>query len=226
MDRSTSRALVAEGDDAIRGLLQAALCGDGLQVVAARDSNEAVSALALEHIDVLVLDTDLAPVSGIELCVRLRNQLVDLPIVFMTKDAALEDRIDALLAGGDAILEHPVHVNELVARVRRILWRVEIAAGQTARVADVFLDDERGVVLHHGVPIDLSMTEYQLLRYLLVNRGQTLTRSQILQTIWGSARCSPKLVDVYVGYLRKKLPDSVNIRSVRSLGYVLEPSPR
>ena len=218
--------LVAEADDGIRGLLDAALCGDGLHVVAARDSNEAVSALALERIDVLVTDTDLTPMSGVELCVRLRSQLVDIPIVFITKDAALEERIDAFLAGGDAVLEHPVHVNELVARVRRILWRVEIAAGQSARVADVSLDDERGVVLHHGIPIDLSMTEYQLLRYLLVNRGQTLSRGQILQSIWGSERCSPKLVDVYVGYLRKKLPDSVNIRSVRSLGYVLEPTPR
>ena len=218
--------LVAEADDDIRGLLHAALGGDGLHVVAARDSNEAVSALAREHIDVLVADTDLTPMSGIELCVWTRSQHLDIPIVFITEDAALEDRIGALLAGGDAILEHPVHGNELVARVRRILWRVEIAAGQTTRVADVALDDERGVVLHHGVPIDLSMTEYQLLRYLLVNRGQTLSRSQILQSIWGSERCSPKLVDVYVGYLRKKLPDSVNIRSVRSLGYVLEPTPR
>ena len=82
------------------------------------------------------------------------------------------------------------------------------------------------MALHNGTPIDLSITEYRLLRYLLVNRGQTVTRSQILQSIWGTDRCSPKLVDVYVGYLRKKLPDSVNIRSVRSLGYVLEPSPQ
>jgi two-component system, OmpR family, response regulator len=119
-----------------------------------------------------------------------------------------------------------VHVNEFVARVRRILWRVEIAAGQQARVGNLSLDEARGVALDNGTPIDLSITEYRLLRYLLANRGQTVTRSQILQSIWGADRSSPKLVDVYVGYLRKKLPDSVNIRSVRSLGYVLELSPQ
>ena len=218
--------LVAEGDETTRRLLQAALCADGLQVVPARDSNEAVSALALERIDLIVADTALGPIGGIELCLRLRSQMIDLPIVFVSKDAELEERIEALLAGGDAVLAQPVHVNELVARVRRILWRVEIAARRQARVGDLSLDDARGVALDNGTPIDLSITEYRLLRYLLVNRGQTVTRSQILQSIWGTDRCSPKLVDVYVGYLRRKLPDSVNIRSVRSLGYVLEPSPQ
>ena len=191
-----------------------------------RDSNEALSALALERIDLIVADTTLGPIGGIELCLRLRSQMIDVPIVFVSKDADLGERIDALLAGGDAVLAQPVHVNELVARVRRILWRVEIAAGQRARVGNLSLDDTRGVALDNGTPIDLSITEYRLLRYLLVNRGQTVTRSQILQSIWGTDRCSPKLVDVYVGYLRKKLPESVNIRSVRSLGYVLEPSPQ
>jgi DNA-binding response OmpR family regulator len=218
--------LVAEGDETTRLLLLAALGADGLQVVPARDSNEAVSALALERIDLIVADTALRPIGGIELCLRLRSQMIDVPIVFVSKDAELEERIDALLAGGDAVLVQPVHVNELVARVRRILWRVEIAAGQQARVGNLSLDDARGVALDNGTPIDLSITEYRLLRYLLVNRGQTVTRSQILQSIWGAERTSPKLVDVYVGYLRKKLPDSVNIRSVRSLGYVLEPAPQ
>jgi two-component system OmpR family response regulator len=218
--------LVAEGDEATRRPLQAALCADGLQVVPARDSNEALSVMALERIDLIVADTALSPIGGIELCVRLRSQMIDVPIVFVSKDADLEDRIDALLAGGDAFLMHPVHVNELVARVRRILWRVEIAEGERARVGDLSLDDTRGVALDNGIPIELSITEYRLLRYLLVNRGQTVSRSQILQSIWGTDRCSPKLVDVYVGYLRKKLPESVNIRSVRSLGYVLEPSPQ
>jgi len=218
--------LVAEGDETTRLLLLAALGADGLQVVPARDSNEAVSALALERIDLIVADTALRPIGGIELCLRLRSQMIDVPIVFVSKDAELEERIDALLAGGDAVLVQPVHVNELVARVRRILWRVEIAAGQQARIGNLSLDDARGVALDNGTPIDLSITEYRLLRYLLVNRGHTVTRSQILQSIWGAERTSPKLVDVYVGYLRKKLPDSVNIRSVRSLGYVLEPAPQ
>jgi two-component system response regulator TrcR len=218
--------LVAEGDEATRNLMQAALGADGLQVVVARDSNEALSALALERIDLIVGDTALRPIGGIELCVRLRSQMIDVPIVFVSNDADLSERIDALLAGGDAFLVQPVHGNELVARVRRILWRVEIASRENARVGDLSLDDARGMALDNGTPIELSITEYRLLRYLLVNRGQTVTRSQILQSIWGTERCSPKLVDVYVGYLRKKLPDSVNIRSVRSLGYVLEPASR
>ena len=159
--------------------------------------------MALERIDLIVADTALSPIGGIELCVRLRSQMIDVPIVFVSKDADLEDRIDALLAGGDAFLVHPVHVNELVARVRRILWRVEIAEGQRARVGDLSLDDTRGEALDNGIPIELSITEYRLLRYLLVNRGQTVSRSQILQSIWGTERCSPKLVDVYVGYLRE-----------------------
>ena len=135
-------------------------------------------------------------------------------------------RIEALLAGGGPVLAQPVHVNELVPQVRgscggsRSPLVGKHVSGTSRSTAP------RGVALDNGTPIDLSITEYRLLRYLLVNRGQTVTRSQILQSIWGTDRCSPKLVDVYVGYLRRKLPDSVNIRSVRSLGYVLEPSPQ
>ncbi len=224
VDRGTPRVLVADDDEHSRGLLQAALGADGLQVLTARNSDEAEHALSLGHPDLAVLDTALEPVGGVELCLRWRSRGIDIPIVFVAQSAEPEARIDALLAGGDAFLMHPVSVNELVARVRRILWRMDINAARDLRVADLSIDDERGAVLHNGSPIELSLTEYRLLRYLVVNGGQIVTRRQILQSIWGAESCSPKVVDVYVGYLRRKLPESVAIRSVRSVGYVLEPT--
>jgi len=222
VDRSAAWALVADGDDRTRRLLQAALFGAGLRVISARNSDEATEAVTSGHPDIAVVDVSLEPVDGIELCLRWRSEAIDMPVVFVSRSEEEEARIDALLAGGDALLVHPVSVSELVARVRRILWRRDIAAGQTNRVADLEIDDLTGEVLHGGKRLDLSATEYRLLRYLLANRGQILTRRQILQTIWTDESVSPKIVDVYVGYLRRKLPDSVAIRSVRSLGYVLE----
>ena len=88
----------------------------------------------------------------------------------------------------------------------------------------IVLDDRASRALHRGRPLQLSATEFRLLRFLLVNRGQVLSRTQILQSIWGPNHPSRKAVDVYVGYLRRKLPESVSIRTVRSLGYVLEPT--
>ncbi len=219
-------ALVGGGDEHFRGLLRDALGGDGLQVVLARDSDETLAAMADAPPDIAIIDTALEPVDGIELCLRWRSHGIDVPIVFVSSHTEVETRIDALLAGGDAFLMHPVHVKELVARVRRILWRTTIAADRSGRVADLTIDEDRGAVVHHGRTIDLSTTEFRLLHYLLVNRGHIVTRAQILQTIWGSERCSPKVVDVYIGYLRRKLPSSVSIRSVRSVGYVLEPTSR
>jgi two-component system OmpR family response regulator len=222
VDPSSPRVLVADGDDHTRGLLRAALCGDGLRVVTARNSDEATHTMETERPDIAVIDTALEPVDGIELCLRWRSEAIDVPIVFVSKHDDAEARIDALVAGGDVFLVQPVSINELVARVRRILWRRDIAAGQSMRIGDLTIDDVHGEVLHDGKPLELSTTEYRLLRYLLANYGQILTRRQILEAIWSDERVSPKVVDVYVGYLRRKLPESITIRSVRSLGYVLD----
>ncbi len=179
-DRGVPRVLVADGDDHTRSLLRAALRADGLRVIAARNSDQATKLMASGQPDIAVIDTELEPVDGIELCLRWRSDAIDVPIVFVSSREDDKARIDALLAGGDAYLVHPVSLNELVARVRRILWRRDIVAGQRIRIADLTIDDRAGEVVHEGRALELSSTEYRLLRYLLANRGQILTRSQII----------------------------------------------
>ncbi len=208
----------------MRSQLRGALERAGFEVRLVGDGASAQTLLTRFAPDVVVLDMNLALIDGLELCARWRAQGIHTPVLFITRRARLEDRLHALDIGGDCVLMKPLVTDELVARMGRLLWRVAVARTGGEQCGTIVLDDRARRALHRGRPLQLSATEFRLLRFLLVNRGQVLSRNQILQSIWGPDHPSRKAVDVYVGYLRRKLPESVSIRTVRSLGYVLEPT--
>ncbi len=173
----------------------------------------------------IVLDVMLPDLDGFEVCRRLRGDGVDTPVLFLTARDGTEDTVRGLTLGGDDYVTKPFSLEEIVARVQALLRRTGRAAPSSKlALADLEMDDDAHVVRRAGVRIDLSATEYKLLRHLLGNAGRVLSRAQILDHVWeydfgGSAG----VVETYVSYLRKKVDrfDPPLIHTVRGVGYTL-----
>jgi two-component system, OmpR family, response regulator len=219
------RVLVTDDEDNIRFLLDAALRHFGFEVHLAASGREALGAVAETKPDLIVLDVMLPDLDGFEVCRRLRSDGVRVPVLFLTARDGTEDKVRGLTLGGDDYVTKPFSLEEVVARVRAILRR---ASGETPtsvlRFADLEMDEDAHVVRRAGTAVDLSPTEYKLLRYLLVNSGRVVTRAQILDHVWeydfgGEAT----VVETYVSYLRKKLDPLGEplIKTVRGVGYAL-----
>jgi two-component system OmpR family response regulator len=219
------RVLVTDDEDNIRFLLDAALRHFGFDVYLAASGREALGAVAETKPDLIVLDVMLPDLDGFEVCRRLRSDGVRVPVLFLTARDGTEDKVRGLTLGGDDYVTKPFSLEEVVARVRAILRR---ASGDTPtsvlRFADLEMDEDAHVVRRANTAVDLSPTEYKLLRYLLVNSGRVVTRAQILDHVWeydfgGEAT----VVETYVSYLRKKLDPLGEplIKTVRGVGYAL-----
>jgi two-component system OmpR family response regulator len=170
----------------------------------------------------------LPDLDGFEIMRRLRNDGEKVPVLFLTARDAVDDKVRGLTLGGDDYVTKPVRLEEVVARIQVILRRQGIARNDTKlSLADLEMDDEAHLVRRAGTTIDLSPTEYNLLRYLLLNAGKVLSRNQILDHVWqydfgGHAT----VVETYISYLRKKV-DSLGpplIQTVRGVGYSLRTS--
>jgi two-component system OmpR family response regulator len=219
------RVLVTDDEDNIRFLLDAALRHFGFDVYLAASGREALGAVAETKPDLIVLDVMLPDLDGFEVCRRLRSDGVRVPVLFLTARDGTEDKVRGLTLGGDDYVTKPFSLEEVVARVRAILRR---ASGDmptsVLRFADLEMDEDAHVVRRANTAVDLSPTEYKLLRYLLVNSGRVVTRAQILDHVWeydfgGEAT----VVETYVSYLRKKLDPLGEplIKTVRGVGYAL-----
>ncbi len=219
------RVLVTDDEDNIRFLLDAALRHFGFEVYLAASGREALGAVAETKPDLIVLDVMLPDLDGFEVCRRLRSDGVRVPVLFLTARDGTEDKVRGLTLGGDDYVTKPFSLEEVVARVRAILRR---ASGDmptsVLRFADLEMDEDAHVVRRANTAVDLSPTEYKLLRYLLVNSGRVVTRAQILDHVWeydfgGEAT----VVETYVSYLRKKLDPLGEplIKTVRGVGYAL-----
>ena len=176
-----------------------------------------------------MLDVGLPGVDGFEVCRRLRAAGDQTPVIFLTARDADEDKISGFTQGGDDYLTKPFSLEELVARVRAVLRRTGPQAPPSRlRYADLELDEETLRVTRAGRPIQLSPTEFKVLRYLMLNRERVLSKAQILDHVWdydfgGNAG----VVENYISYLRKKV-DAVDpplIHTVRGFGYVLRTDP-
>ncbi len=219
------RVLVTDDEDNIRFLLDAALRHFGFDVVLAANGREALGAVANGKPDLIVLDVMLPDLDGFEVCRRLRADGVRVPVLFLTARDGTEEKVRGLTLGGDDYVTKPFSLEEVVARVRAILRRANgDAPTSVLRFADLEMDEDAHVVRRGGVAVDLSPTEYKLLRYLLINAGRVVTRAQILDHVWeydfgGEAT----VVETYVSYLRKKLDPLGEplIRTVRGVGYAL-----
>jgi two-component system, OmpR family, response regulator len=228
MPRMTEKAhiLVVDDEANIRDLLSIALRHVGFEVTTADTCLAAQNIVVKQAPDLLVLDVMLPDGDGIELCQRLRRDGMRAPVLFLTARDATEDKVRGLTVGGDDYVTKPFSLEELVARVRAVLRRVQgdENVSKALSFADVVLDDDSHEVRRDGHIVNLSPTEFKLLRFLIANAGRVLSKAQILDHVWqydfdGDAN----VVETYVSYLRKKL-DPLGppiLHTVRGVGYVL-----
>jgi two-component system OmpR family response regulator len=224
-----SRVLVVDDEPNIVDVLSMALRFQGFEVESAGTGREALAAVTAFRPHLLLLDVMLPDMEGFDVAKRLGAQRSEVPIIFLTARDATEDKVRGLTMGGDDYVTKPFSLEELVARVRTILRRSGAARPDSGRLTfeDLELDEDAHEVVRGGEPIDLTATEFRLLRYLMLNPRRVLTRAQLLDHVWnydfaGDAR----VLETYVSYLRKKLDahGAPLIQTVRGVGYALRPA--
>jgi two-component system response regulator MprA len=216
------RILVVDDEPSVRDALDRALRMDGYRVQLASDGTEALDALAHTPPDAIVLDVLMPEPNGLEVCRRLRAAGDRTPVLMLTARDAVPDRVKGLDAGADDYLVKPFALEELGARLRALLRRSGSPVEDPLRYADIVLDPA-GHTVHRGERlIELTRTEYLLLELLMNHPRQVLTRTQIFEHVWGyDFGPSSNSLEVYVGYLRRKLGEPRVIQTVRGVGYVL-----
>jgi two-component system, OmpR family, response regulator len=225
-----SRVLVVDDERNITDLLATALRFVGYEVATAGNGREALDAAGTFVPDLVVLDVMLPDHDGFEVCRRLRAGGVRAPVIFLTARDATEDKVAGLRMGADDYVTKPFSLEELIARIEVILRRAAGEAGgavgpdERFEVADLTMDIPRHEVRRAGQPINLSPTEFRLLRYLLANAGHVLSKTQILDHVWDyDFDGDGNVVETYISYLRRKLDryDPPLIHTVRGVGYTL-----
>ena len=223
------RLLLVDDEENLRSMLEAALRHSGFDVVPVGSGREALDAVKAERPDLIVLDVMLPDIDGFEVCRRLRTEGDRTPVLFLTARDATEDKVRGLTLGGDDYLVKPFSLEELVARIGSVLRRTGTAKpGSRLACADLELDDDAHRVTRAGEPVNLSPTEYNLLRYLLVNQGRVLSKAQILDHVWQyDFGGDGGVVETYIGYLRRKVDHVAPklIHTIRGVGYSLRESP-
>ncbi|HET9542912.1 MAG TPA: response regulator transcription factor [Acidimicrobiales bacterium] len=223
------RLLLVDDEENLRSMLDAALRHSGFDVVPVGSGREALDAVKAERPELIVLDVMLPDIDGFEVCRRLRTEGDRTPVLFLTARDATEDTVRGLTLGGDDYLVKPFSLEELVARIGSVLRRTGTAKpGSRLACADLELDDDAHRVTRAGEPVNLSPTEYNLLRYLLVNQGQALSKAQILDHVWQyDFGGDGGVVETYIGYLRRKVDHVAPklIHTIRGVGYSLRESP-
>jgi len=222
---SEARVLVVDDEPYIADLLATGLRFVGFEVRVAASGLEALTAVREWKPDLLVLDVMMPDVDGFEVTRRLRGEGRTTPVLFLTARDSTEDKVHGLTIGGDDYVTKPFSLEEIVARVRAVLRRH--AADQVddgiVRYADLVLDEDAHEVHRAGEPIDLTPTEFSLLRFLLVNAGRVVSKAQILDHVWSyDFGGDGGVVESYISYLRRKVDapfDVALIRTVRGVGY-------
>jgi two-component system OmpR family response regulator len=221
-----ARILVVDDEPSIVDAVATALRYEGFDVDEAATGREALATVERTDPDLIVLDWMLPDIEGIEVGRRVRAQGFDTAILFLTAKDAIENKVDALRAGGDDYVTKPFSLAEIVARTHAILRRTASdLPGDILRFGDIVLDEARHEVHRGETQIPLTATEFSLLRYFMLNPRRVLSKSQILQNVWRyDFGGNSNVVETYVSYLRRKL-DSVGpplIKTVRQAGYMLE----
>ncbi|MEJ3655933.1 response regulator transcription factor [Actinomycetes bacterium KLBMP 9759] len=230
-DGSPLRVLVVDDEATLADLLSMALRYEGWEVRSAGDGLTALRTARDFRPDAVVLDVMLPDLDGLEVLRRLRDETPEVPVLFLTARDAVEDRIAGLTAGGDDYVTKPFSLEELVARLRGLLRRSGMAAaarqGPQLVVGDLELDEDSREVLRADELIELTTTEFELLRYLMRNPKRVLSKAQILDRVWNyDFGGQSNVVELYISYLRKKIDAgrSPMIHTVRGAGYVLKPA--
>ena len=230
------RILVVDDDRSVRESLRRSLAFNGYQVELANDGQAALDAVLVQRPDAMVVDVMMPRLDGLEVCRRMRAAGDELPILVLTARDAVSDRVAGLDAGADDYLPKPFALEELLARLRALLRRrtadeIAAAAGhaKVLQFGDLTLDPDTRDVRRGERPISLTRTEFTLLELLLSNPRRVLTRSQILEQVWGyDFPTTGNALEVYIGYLRRKTEAEGELRlihTVRGVGYVLRDTP-
>jgi two-component system OmpR family response regulator len=223
------KVLVVDDEASIRALLSATLRLTGFEVRVASGGNEALAAAAEYAPDLVVLDVMMPDLDGFEVAQRLRTSGRPVPVLFLTARDSVEDRISGLTVGADDYVAKPFSLEEVVLRIRAILRRSlgdqqQLVDGGVLRYADLEMDEDAHEVRRGGNRVDLSPTEFNLLRYLLTNAGRVVSKAQILDRVWNyDFGGDGRIVESYVYYLRRKIDkwDPPLIHTVRGVGYAL-----
>ena len=226
------RILVVDDDRAVRESLRRSLSFNGYSVELAHDGVEALAMIASDRPDALVLDVMMPRLDGLEVCRQLRSTGDDLPVLVLTARDSVSERVAGLDAGADDYLPKPFALEELLARVRALLRRTkpdDDAESAPMTFSDLALDPVTREVTRGQRRISLTRTEFSLLEMLIANPRRVLTRSRILEEVWGfDFPTSGNALEVYVGYLRRKTEAEGEprlIHTVRGVGYVLRETP-
>jgi two-component system, OmpR family, response regulator len=225
------RILLVEDEEPIRDLVTTALRFTGFTVETAATGPDGLALARNDAWHVLVVDVNLPGLDGFSLCRKLREAGDEVPVIFLTARDDPADLREGFTGGGDDYLTKPFSLEELVLRVEAMLRRGRGQANQRTRVVvgDVVLDEDAHRVWRGDREIELSPTEFRLLRYLMHNAGRVLSRPQIIEHVWDYGYAiEPSGVETYISYLRRKLADrdARLIRTVRGVGYTLrEPAP-
>jgi two-component system OmpR family response regulator len=229
-DGSPVRVLVVDDETTLTELLSMALRLEGWEIRSAGDGWTAVLTAREFRPDAVVLDVMLPDMDGLEVLRRLRAELLEVPVLFLTAKDAVSDRIAGLTAGGDDYVTKPFSLEEVVARLRGLLRRSRLSVPRDPLlvVGDLTMDEDSHEVRRGDQLIQLTATEFELLRYLMRNPRRVLSKAQILDRVWdydfgGQAN----VVELYISYLRKKIDAGrlPMIHTVRGAGYILKPAP-
>lgn len=221
------RVLVVEDEHKIANSIKKGLEQETFAVDVVYTGADGFDMASTEDYNVIILDILLPGMNGIEICQKLREQNIHTPILILTAKGQLEDKVNGLNAGADDYLAKPFAFEELVARVRALTRRPQESLGSTLKVGDLSLNTLTFEVKRGEKGIDLSSKEYALIDYLMRHPNQIITKDQIISHIWNyEADILPNTVEVYIGYLRKKIdnpfPDKKPlIQTVRGFGYRL-----
>jgi two-component system OmpR family response regulator len=226
--KTSHRVLVVDDEKSISDLISTSLRFVGFDVRTAATGSEALTVAEEFKPQAVVLDVMLPDLDGFEVCRQLRSEGLNIGVLFLTAKDGMEDKVAGLTIGGDDYMTKPFSLEELVARLRALLRRIGVVEIDTddekIRFADLELNEATHEVHRGGQLLEMSPTEFQLLRYLLINADRVVSKSQILDHVWQyDFRGDAGIVETYISYLRKKIDafDPPLIHTVRGVGYRL-----
>lgn len=215
--------LIVEDDQGIQEYLKEFLLENGFSVQTATDGTASLQVLKKSQPDLVVLDLGLPNITGEAVCLEIRKKYPDLPVIILTAKDTTTDIVNGLSLGADDYMTKPFHAEELLARIKA---RLRHGEETELKVGDLEVNNKTFEVKRDGKLLQLSPHEFKLLQYLISNKGRVLTREMILNRVWQySYEVDTRVVDVYIGYLRKKIDAGFKkklIQSVRGFGYMIK----
>ena len=221
----TSSVLIADDDTAICEALERSLRFEGFKVRSAFNGEVAIQEIERDLPDILILDINMPEVDGIQVTKYLRSLDIDIPICILSARDEVTDRVAGLEAGADDYVVKPFSFEELLARIRALLRRRSVDDAKVVSVGELNVDPMRRAAFYHGQLLDLTKKEFDLIHVLANNPSFVMSREQLLNKVWGyDFDVDTNVVDVFIGYLRKKLEADGKkriIQTVRGVGFVL-----